>query len=121
MPPVSSLTVVSSGEHVSRNGKAKTMQQLYEQYRPRTFDDVVGQDKTIAKIRHLQKRGLAGRVYWITGATGTGMTTIARLIAESVADDYATTEIDGADLSLDTVREFERICRMRPIGSHATV
>ena len=48
------------------------MTQLAEQYRPRTFADVVGQDKALAKIRTLARRGLAGRAYWISGQSGTG-------------------------------------------------
>ena len=41
--------------------------QLTEQYRPQTFDDVVGQDKIVAAHRALAKRGLAGRAYWLSG------------------------------------------------------
>ncbi len=89
---------------------------LYEQYRPTDWDHVVGQDKAIAKLNRLRKRGLGGRVFWITGATGTGKTTIARLIASEIADDYAVIEIDGADLTMDKVREFERYCQCRPLG-----
>lgn len=93
------------------------MQPLYEQHRPRTFDDVIGQEKPIAKLARLRKRGLAGRAYWITGQTGTGKTTIARLIAGEIADDFATIEIDAADLYLQTVRDLERQCAGRPIGN----
>ncbi len=70
--------------------------QLYEQYRPRDWGDVVGQGKALAKLATLRKRGLGGRAYWIVGASGTGKTTIARLIAEEVADGYATTEYGSA-------------------------
>ncbi len=35
--------------------------QLHEQYRPSTWDDVVGQDKPLARINALRKRGLSGR------------------------------------------------------------
>ena len=48
--------------------------QLTEQYRPRTFDDVVGQDKIIQRIKGLAKRGLAGRAYWLSGQSGTART-----------------------------------------------
>ena len=64
------------------------MTALYEQYRPRTFDEVVGQDKAIGKVEALRKRGLAGRAYWISGQSGTGKTTIARLIAAEVASEW---------------------------------
>ncbi len=35
------------------------MQQLYEQYRPGTWADVIGQDKAIQKIHALARRDLA--------------------------------------------------------------
>ncbi|KKL66872.1 hypothetical protein LCGC14_2140620, partial [marine sediment metagenome] len=34
--------------------------QLYEQYRPRSWPQVIGQDKIVRKIDRLRKRGLAG-------------------------------------------------------------
>ena len=57
------------------------MSTLFEQYRPRAWSDVVGQDKIVARIQLLAKRGLAGRAYWLSGQSGTGKTSIARLIA----------------------------------------
>lgn len=74
--------------------------QLVEQYRPATWDAVVGQDKAIAKIRQVGKRGLAGRAFWISGQTGTGKTTIAKLIAADVADEFGIDEIDAEGLTV---------------------
>lgn len=84
------------------------MTALCEQYRPNTFDDVVGQDKVIAKIRTLAKRGLAGRGYWISGQSGTGKTTIARLIAAEVASKWSIEELDAQALTPARLRELER-------------
>lgn len=46
--------------------------QLYEKYRPADWPEVIGQDKALAKIAALRKRGLAGRAYWFSGQSGTG-------------------------------------------------
>lgn len=92
------------------------MKSLYEQYRPRTWDDLVGQDKLIAKMSVLRRRGLVGRVFWVTGDSGTGKSTAARLIASEIADDYAVVEIDAQDVGMDRVREFERMCQFKPLG-----
>jgi replication-associated recombination protein RarA len=92
------------------------MKALYEQYRPKTWADLVGQDKLRQTVDVLRKRGLVGRVFWITGDSGTGKTTVARLIANEIADDYAIIEIDAQDLSMDAAREFERMCQFRPLG-----
>lgn len=90
--------------------------QLHEQYRPRSWSEVVGQDKTIAKIRALAKRGLTGRAFWLSGQSGTGKTTLARLIAAEVADDFCIDEIDAGDLTLDRLREIERSQWIRGMG-----
>ena len=79
---------------------------LTEQYRPTTWSDVVGQDKAIAKIQALAKRGLAGRAYWIAGASGTGKTTIARLLAGEVADDYFIDERDATGMNVGDVERM---------------
>ena len=55
---------------------------LHEQYRPHSWGEVVAQPKILRQIDTLRRRGLAGRAYWISGESGTGKTTIARLIAE---------------------------------------
>lgn len=80
---------------------------LYEQYRPRSFKDVVGQDKAIAKIQVVARRGFGGRAFWISGQSGTGKTTLARLIADQVADSWSTREIDATDLTPNGLREIE--------------
>jgi DNA polymerase III gamma/tau subunit len=35
--------------------------QLHEQFRPRRWSDVVGQDKAVAIIDRIRQRGLSGR------------------------------------------------------------
>lgn len=82
--------------------------QLHEQYRPTTWDDVVGQEKVLAKLDRLRARSLTGRAYWLSGQSGTGKTTIARLIASEVASDWCTEEVDATDLSAARVRELEK-------------
>ena len=91
-------------------------QPLFEQYRPAVWDDVIGQDKPLAKIDALRRRGLAGRAFWITGQSGTGKTTIARLLAAEVADPFSTIEIDAGDLTADRMRDIERISCLYGFG-----
>jgi DNA polymerase III gamma/tau subunit len=90
--------------------------QLVEKYRPRDWSDVVGQEKVLAKIEGLRQRGLAGRAYFLTGASGSGKTSIGRLIAAEVADPFAIEEIDAGELTLAAVREIERAWSFRPLG-----
>lgn len=73
--------------------------QLHEQYRPTKWAEVVGQDKALLQIDNLRKRGLGGRAYFISGASGTGKTTIAKLLASEVADVFCTLELDASDVT----------------------
>lgn len=82
---------------------------LFERERPQTWDDVVGQDKVVRQLRALEARtGLSGKAYWFSGQSGTGKTTLARLVAASVADEYMTVEIDAGECTVSRLRELER-------------
>jgi DNA polymerase III gamma/tau subunit len=94
--------------------------QLTEMYRPQRWEDVVGQDKIVCRVRALAQRGgLAGRAFFLSGGSGQGKTTIARLIAAEVAGPLATTEGNAADVSLDDVRAMEHDWTARAIPSEA--
>lgn len=85
------------------------MQSLFERHRPQSFADVLGQDKAIASLRRLQSRGgFGGRAYWLSAPSGTGKTSIARLIASDMAEQWHITEIDAQDVGMEFVREMER-------------
>ena len=90
--------------------------QLHERYRPSSWNDVIAQPKVIEKLSLLRQRGLSGRAYWLSGASGTGKTSIARLIAAEVADPFAILEIDAGQLDAALLAELERDCRRRPFG-----
>lgn len=92
------------------------MQPLHEQYRPQTWSEVIGQDRVIAKIQAVAKRGLSGRAFWIAGQSGTGKTTIARLIAQEISDPFCTIEMDAGELTVGKLREIDRSMRMYGFG-----
>jgi DNA polymerase III gamma/tau subunit len=93
--------------------------QLHEQYRPRTWADVVGQKKVMARIEVVRKRGLAGRAFWVSGQSGTGKTTISRLLAAEVADEMNIDEMDASDLTAERLREIDRTQWLRCIGQRS--
>lgn len=92
------------------------MKSLYEKYRPRLWSDVIGQDKVIGQIAALRRRGLAGRGYWITGQSGTGKTTIARLLAADVADEWYIEEIDATGLTAAGLVKIESSMQTYSLG-----
>ncbi len=68
---------------------------LYEQYRPKGWDDVIGQDKAVRRAQAIASRGYGGRAFWISGASGVGKTTIAYILAGQVADPEYIQELDA--------------------------
>lgn len=90
--------------------------QLTEKYRPATWSDVVGQERIVSRIRQIAARGLAGRAYWISGQSGTGKTTIARLIADEVASEWDTEEIDAQTLTVAGARDLEQRSQVKGMG-----
>jgi len=59
-------------------------QALYRKYRPRTFDEVVGQEAITRTLRNALRQGRIRHAYLFTGSRGTGKTTTARLLAKAV-------------------------------------
>jgi DNA polymerase-3 subunit gamma/tau len=95
------------------------MSSLHEQYRPRSWDELVGQVAVKKLLDKLRPRGLAGRAYWISGPSGSGKTTIARLLAVEVAHPCLTDEIDGTSVSAGYLDDVERMLRFKPLFGSA--
>jgi DNA polymerase-3 subunit gamma/tau len=89
---------------------------LFEKYRPSSWSEVVGQPKVIEIIDRLRPRGLTGRAYFLSGASGTGKTTIAMLLAREVADEVCIEEYDAGELSGPMIREMERRLAVKGLG-----
>jgi DNA polymerase III gamma/tau subunit len=83
------------------------MKTLFEKYRPKSLDEVLGQEKAVKKVKLLLARGWGSRAWWLSGASGTGKTTLARIIASIGADDFFIEEYDSADKF--TIAEMDRI------------
>jgi replication-associated recombination protein RarA len=80
---------------------------LDEKYRPQTLGEVIGQDKATKRIELLQSRSWGGRAYWLAGGSGTGKTTIARIIAKMGADSLYITEAVGRLLTTTKLTEIK--------------
>ena len=88
---------------------------LYERYRPRSLDAVLGQDKLVGRLRAMIGRGIGGRAYWFAGGSGTGKTTLARILAGELAD--IVVEVDAADVTMDYLRQMQDTMRLYGWGS----
>lgn len=57
---------------------------LYREYRPLSFDEVVGQDYIIKTLKNQIKNGSLSHAYLFCGTRGTGKTTTAKILSRAV-------------------------------------
>src|SRR5512134_3392241 len=59
-------------------------QALYRKYRPKEWDEVIGQDHVVQTLRNAIAADRVAHAYLFAGSRGTGKTTLARLLAKAV-------------------------------------
>ncbi len=59
-------------------------QALYRKYRPKTFDDVIGQEHITTVLKNEIATGRIAHAYLFTGSRGTGKTSCARIVAKAI-------------------------------------
>ncbi|BFL72524.1 DNA polymerase III subunit gamma/tau [Anaerococcus nagyae] len=57
---------------------------LYREYRPKTFDEVLGQDRVTDVLRNQVKTGKISHAYIFSGERGTGKTSCAKIFAKAI-------------------------------------
>lgn len=89
-------------------------------YRPKSFDELIGQETTVRQLKSALENGTLGHALIFCGTRGSGKTTSARIVAKElnktfavVSDNWETgnhlvvTEIDAAsNTGVDNVREI---------------
>ena len=71
----------SESESDKKKNKELNFESLANRFRPKTLDDLVGQDAIVAQIRGMFATGRVPPVFMITGDSGVGKTTTSRMIA----------------------------------------
>lgn len=92
-----------------------------EKYRPKTLDEVVGQDHIIQRLKRYVKEGSMPNLMF-TGPAGVGKTTTAIALAKETLGEYWRQnflELNASDArGIDTVRnEIKSFCRLKAVGS----
>ncbi len=115
---------------------------LYRRHRPRTFDEVVGQEHVVRTLRNAVEQGRVHHAYLFVGARGTGKTSMAKILAaclnceqgptihpcgrcESCTSIAAATSLDVIEMdaasnnSVDDIRDLrERVAYAPVSGRH---
>jgi DNA polymerase-3 subunit gamma/tau len=89
---------------------------LARKYRPRTFEDLFGQEAMVRTLRNAFATGRIAHAFMLTGVRGVGKTTTARLLARAL--NYDTDEVHQPSLELASEG---RHCRAIIEGRHMDV
>jgi DNA polymerase-3 subunit gamma/tau len=115
------------------------MLSLYRRHRPRSFDEVVGQESVVRTLRNAIELGKVHHAYLFVGSRGTGKTSMAKLLAcalnapggpsadfapdeESCRAIMAGTSLDVVEMdaasnnSVDDIRELRENVALSPMG-----
>ncbi|QUD86372.1 DNA polymerase III subunit gamma/tau [Phenylobacterium montanum] len=91
-------------------------QVLARKYRPRKFEDLIGQEAMVRTLRNAFASGRIAHAFMLTGVRGVGKTTTARLLARALNFDSDTVHEPSLDLSVEGVH-----CRSIIEGRHLDV
>ena len=84
-------------------------QALYRIYRPKSFDEIYGQDQIVSILKNQLENGNLSHAYLFCGPRGTGKTSTAKVFASAINGgiDIDTVELDAAsNNSVDNVRDI---------------
>jgi DNA polymerase-3 subunit gamma/tau len=96
------------------SGAAYTV--LARKYRPRTFEDLIGQEAMVRTLANAFASGRIAHAFMLTGVRGVGKTTTARLLARALNYETDTVHQPSVDLTVEG-----RNCRSIIEGRHMDV
>src|SRR5882724_8274775 len=117
------------------------MLSLYRRHRPRTFDDVVGQEHIVRTLRNAVRLDKVHHAYLFVGSRGTGNTSMANILAaclncvngptiepcgvcDSCVSIASATSLDVIEMdaasnnSVDDIRDLRDKVAFAPVGGH---
>src|SRR5690348_11878007 len=96
--------------------EAPGYQVLARKYRPKTFDDLIGQDGMVRTLKNAFATGRIAHAFMLTGVRGVGKTTTARLLARALNYERGDIHEPSLDLAVEGVH-----CRAIIDGRHIDV
>lgn len=94
---------------------------LYKKHRPQQLSQIIGNEETISALQNIIEDPDRPHSYLLSGPTGCGKTTIARILASEIGiqgGDFV--ELDTADFrGIDTVRKIRETAILHPLEGDA--
>lgn len=106
------------------NGKgAVEPVELYRRHRPRIFKHVFGQDEAVKQLSQLIDTDKFPHVLLFSGPSGTGKTTLARILKKKLdCGDSDYQEVNAAESrGIDTIREIQSRMGLSPFGGKCRI
>jgi DNA polymerase-3 subunit gamma/tau len=98
------------------DGSGPAYQVLARKYRPRRFEDLIGQEAMVRTLTNAFSSGRIAHAFMLTGVRGVGKTTTARLLARALNYESDTVHQPSVELSVEG-----RHCRSIIEGRHMDV
>ncbi len=92
---------------------------LYRKYRPKKFDEVIGQDQIVDLLKNSLKNNNIAHAYIFAGSRGTGKTSVARIFSDALGTmEHDLYEIDAAsNRGIDDIRAIKEAVHTLPFSS----
>ncbi len=92
---------------------------LYRKYRPKSFDEVLGQEQVVKVLESSIETGKISHAYLFVGSRGTGKTSVARIFARGIGvSENDLSEIDAAsNRGIEDIRILRDGARVLPFDS----
>ena len=81
--------------------EAPAYQVLARKYRPRRFEDLIGQEAMVRTLTHAFASGRIAHAFMLTGVRGVGKTTTARLLARALNYETAARHAPSVELTIE--------------------
>ena len=78
--------------------KSEAYEVLARKYRPRIFDDMIGQEAMVQTLRNAFETGRIAHAFMLTGVRGVGKTTTARILARAL--NYQTAQENAPNVDM---------------------
>ena len=91
--------------------------ELYKKHRPTRFQDVLGQEEAVSMLIEMGRKGSIPHTILFTGDSGTGKTTLARILKDKLkCGDADFCEMNAADdKGIDMARDLKQRSGLSPI------